>query len=389
MADDENRLSDEPGGLSTATRRDGTEEYTVRPFRPGDRETYLTLHEDVFGIENTSEWFAWKYERNPFVDRVPITVAERDGKVVGAVSAFPLEMHTGTRVVRVYISCEGFVHPEHRRRGVFTRMVSAAWERYADDMAFVTGLSANEKTLSAHVKYNDWRVVQTVPRYYRFQRPDVLLGSRADSRILDALGKLSLPAVKGYFEVRSGIGRRATADVSVERFDETPVELLVSLYREHAPREIHAVRDETLYGWRFENPNWEYTTYVARVGSDSPVAAVVAGTRTRDRVTELRLVDALPLSPDRDEAAFEPLLDAVLEDNADAALVVALPGTLSDRVLSTFGFVRQDRFPLSRVSEPIYHGVHPLGPSDDADLSLDQLTTPSNWLLTYVEHDAS
>lgn len=382
MADDERRPSGETGRRS----RTDPDDYHIRPFRPGDREAYLALHRDTFHGESTLEWFAWKYERNPFVDEVPITVAETDDEFVGASSAFPLRMHTGSRVVRVYVSCEGFVHPDHRRQGVFTRMVSTAWERYADRMAFVTGLSANEKTLSAHVKYNDWRMVKTIPRYYRFQRPDVLLESETESRLLGVLGSVSAPAVRGYFGIRAGLGR--TVDRPVERFDETPVDVLTSLYRERVPRGIHAVRDETFYDWRFENPNWEYTTYVA--GGDSPDAAVVVGSRRTDGYTELRVVDVQPMVPTAVESALESLLAAVLDEHADAGLVSVLPGMLPTRGLARFGFVRQDRFPLSRMLDPIYHGVRILeGPPDGPDLSVDRLTDPSNWRLTYVEHDAS
>lgn len=388
MAGEESRSPATPAGPTPrpAPDEDDSGEYTIRPFRRADREAYLRLHETAFAAEMSPEWFAWKYERNPFVDHVPVTVAERDGRVVGAVSGFPLRMHTGSRRVTAYVSCEGFVHPEHRRRGVFTRMVRAAWDRHADEgMAFVFGLSGNEKTLAAHVKYNDWRPVAVIPRYYRFQHPGVLLKAETGSRVLGVAGRLSRPVVTGYLQARSRLGGTGADGITVERYEETPADLLASLYREHVPERVHAVRNERLFRWRFENPAREYTTYVAS-RDGSPVAAVVASTTTHQGVTTTRIMDALPMDHDRVEAELESLLRTVLGDHAH--VVSALPETLPASLLAQYGFVRQDRFPLSRLTRPIHHGVRPLAGQDD-DVAIDRLQDGSNWRLTYVEHDTN
>lgn len=384
---------DSQGTAAGSRGQDDAEGYAIRPYRASDREAYLRLHERAFGGEATGEWFAWKYEDNPFVDHVPVTVAERDGEVVGAVSGFPLGMHTGSRRVTAYVSCEGFVHPAHRRRGVFTRMVRAAWDRHAAlGIPFVFGLSGNEKTLSAHVKYNDWRHVGPIPRYYRFQRPGELLRSETGSRVAGGLGRLSQPLVRGYLRARPRLGSRPSGDATVRRYEKTPSDLLASLYRRHVPEVIHTVRDETFLDWRFENPETDYTTYVA-YREASPVASIVASTTTRTGVTTVHLMDALPMENDRVEASFEPLLSAVLDDHEDAHVVSTLPDTLPAPLLTRYGFVRQNRFPLDRLTRPIYHGVRPLDGGDSSagtqaeDLALDRLRDASSWRITFLEHD--
>lgn len=364
--------------------------YTIRPFEPGDRDAYLRLHERTLAEPTTERWFSWKYEENPFVDHVPVTVAERDGAVVGAASGFPLRLRCGGDAVLAYGSCEGFVHPDHRRRGVFTRLVRDAWERAADQgMAFVFGMTGNEKTLAAHTKYNDWRPVEPLPRSYRFQRPAELLAAETGTPGLGRFGPLLGPAVRGVHRLRFDLADVDTDRVTMRRYGEVPSEHLASLYDDHVPETIHVVRDEQFYDWRFRNPNRDYAFYVAH-DADDPVAALTTCTDTGGAYVDTKVMDVLPLHPGADEDAVGALLQAALRDHAHAAVVSVLPRMLSRDLLSAFGFVRQDRFPLSTFTRPIYHGVRPLGDGGaDGVPSAEHLRDPSNWQLSYLENDAS
>lgn len=363
--------------------------YTIRPFRSADRDGYVRLHDAIFPGTTTEAWFAWKYEENPFVDEVPITVAERDGRFVGAVSSFPLELWTGHETVLANISCEAFVHPDHRRHGVFKQLVQTSWKRKeAAGIPFTFSLTANEKTLAGHRKHNDWQLVGTIPRSYRIQDPGQVIDSTVDRWPLGALGRLVAPAWRAVLDRRYRGGPDRRPDVSVRRHPDVPVDVLTSLYREHVPDELHAVRDERLYGWRFRNPNVDYAAYVARRGG-TPVAAMVAGTRTLDGLVEVRVVDLVPLTPERREAETARLLEALLDDRAGAGLVTVLPGMVTERVRSRFGFVSQDRFPLSRVTRPIYHGVRPFAGLAACEVSRAALLDASSWRITPIEMDSS
>ncbi|OIB58368.1 GNAT family N-acetyltransferase [Natrialba sp. SSL1] len=150
--------------------------YTVRPFRPSDRSAFLSLYEAVFDRKRGTDWFRWKFERNPFVDHVPIIVAERDGELVGARSFFAQPIRNGETVFRAFQPCDTMVRSDHRRQGLFGRMNELALERYtgqAQNPAFCFNFP-NEHSKQGNINHG-WRDVGTVPMYYRPQDPSTVL----------------------------------------------------------------------------------------------------------------------------------------------------------------------------------------------------------------------
>ncbi|ELY92984.1 hypothetical protein C483_06630 [Natrialba hulunbeirensis JCM 10989] len=150
--------------------------YTVRPFRPSDRSAFLSLYEQVFDQERGTDWFRWKFERNPFVDHVPIIVAERDGELVGARSFFAQPIRNEETVFRAFQPCDTMVHSDHRRQGLFGRMNELALQRYtgqAQNPAFCFNFP-NEHSKQGNINHG-WRDVGTVPMYYRPQDPSTVL----------------------------------------------------------------------------------------------------------------------------------------------------------------------------------------------------------------------
>ncbi|ADD04929.1 GNAT family acetyltransferase [Natrialba magadii ATCC 43099] len=150
--------------------------YTVRPFRPSDRSAFLSLYDEVFDRKRGTGWFRWKFERNPFVDHVPIIVAERGGELVGARSFFAQPVRNGETVFPAFQPCDTMVHSDHRRQGLFGRMNELALERYAgqaQDPAFCFNFP-NEHSKQGNINHG-WRDVGSVPMYYRPQDPSTVL----------------------------------------------------------------------------------------------------------------------------------------------------------------------------------------------------------------------
>lgn len=70
------------------------------------------------------------------------------------------------------------VHPDHRRRGLFTRMTERAIDRYCGDAAYLFNFP-NPNSLPSNRKLG-WVVVQDVPTSYRIHDPGALMGSEGD-----------------------------------------------------------------------------------------------------------------------------------------------------------------------------------------------------------------
>jgi hypothetical protein len=334
------------------TTRQGASQVTIRRFEPDDRAAFLSLYETVFGRSRSTDWFRWKYEDNPYVDHVPIVVAERDGELVGCRSLFAQEMR-GYGVVRpAFQPCDTMVHTEHRKQGLFSRMNERTVERYADDGPSVFFNFPNAASIRGN-RNHGWREIGTVSLYYRFQDPVRALEAWTDrsptetGRVAGAVRSLA-DSINGAISSGHRIGDRLLtpdADVRLERYETPPAALLETVYRRSIPDAMHTNRTAAFYRWRFGNPTYEYTTYVARRDGE-PVAALV----TSELDSHVRIVETLPRSIDSEQGALNRLLVAVLADCEDRHYVTAFGETLPTPL--RYRFYPDTRAPFSTVVQP-------------------------------------
>lgn len=359
---------------ATAGRtRDG---YTIRPFEADDRDAYLSLYATVFGARPSDAWFDWKYASNPYTDHVPIVVAERDGTLVGARSFLALALRTPGGRVGAFQACDTMVHPDHRRRGLFTRMTRQALDRYAGGDPALSFNFPNEKTLAGNRKLG-WQLVENLAVYYRYQQPAARLPPlpRPVRWAVAAGGR-------GYLRLRERLGPPA-ADVSVTRATTLPTDTLVHLAQSRRLSRFHVPRDEPFYRWRYDRPDRTYRAYVAR-RSGEPVGAAVFGTGAGSAG---QLMEVLPRAAP-DEAVSAALLRAGLRDHADASVVTGLADDVSPSVLASSGFLDGTAWPLRRLVGARPFVVRPF--TDDGtgwELHGADLRDPGNWLLSFGEFD--
>lgn len=359
-----------------------TDTYNIRPYEPGDRDEILSLYEVVFGRTKDAEWFAWKYENSPYVDHVPILVATAEGAVVGARPFFALCMSCNRTHDVVLQPCDAMVHPDHRRQGLFTRMTERAIERYRSDCRYFFNFP-NDLSLSGNRKLG-WRSVSKLVSYYRIENPARVAGAQSDSAFARIAGELGTVLARGYYRFRDTLST-SPSGISVRTEDEIPTEELTALYRESVLNEIHVVRDERFYGWRFENPEWNYTTYLAET-DEGIQAAIVVGTSTDSGPTTTRFVDTVPLES-TSESLDKVLIETILTDLSDTDVFCTRAQGLSESVLHSFGFRGDDTLPLSLLNTRTNHAVRAL--NDGWEPHGVDITDPDNWRLTFAVHDTS
>jgi GNAT superfamily N-acetyltransferase len=360
-------------------RRTSAQEYSVRSFLPGDVDEFLELHGRIFDPDYGREWFAWKYEENPYVDHVPIFVAEENGRLVGARPFFALEMSVDGRRRLALQPGDTMVHPDHRRRGIFTRMTETAIERYEDGEPSFFFNFPNPQSGAGYLKLG-WEKVVERSTFYRVQNAGGLT-DEASTAWRSLAGRALEPLVDGYNRLAKERLEPA-ADVSVVERDQIPVGTMSALATDRPGEGIHALQDERFSDWRFRNPAWEYTVYVAEVAGD-PVAGMVVGASTGAERTA-KVADVAPLPEAVPERVLETLLHRIVDEYADADLLAA-PAVLPRSLLRKGGFRSDDRPPLSYVSSRTTHVVRSLTGEWVLD-GLD-LTDEANWRLTFCEQD--
>ncbi|MXR20358.1 GNAT family N-acetyltransferase, partial [Halobacterium bonnevillei] len=176
--------------------------YSTRWYEPGDRGAVLDLYADTFG-GGGDDWFDWKYVDNPRAAHVPILVAERDrdGAFAGARPQVPFRFRVGGEDVLGLRFGDTMVHPDHRRRGVFTQLVERALAHYAEMPTELCFNVPNDVARTGFLKAGG-EVVAHLPSYYRVQRPGALADATANGGFAAATSRLGGPAVAGYLGVR-------------------------------------------------------------------------------------------------------------------------------------------------------------------------------------------
>ncbi|WP_117594346.1 GNAT family N-acetyltransferase [Haloprofundus halophilus] len=371
---------------------DERESYRVRQYEPTDREAVLSLYETVFDRTDPN-WFDWRYVENPYLDETPVAVAETesDGEIVGARPSVPIPLRAGDERVLAVVQVDPMVDPDHRRRGLFSKMVTHVYDHYATREPQVSIGFPNEAVLGALDKLGERLslhrgVTREFPVYYRVQNPTAL-ASLGGERAGKTLGKLATAATRGYLSLRTGTP--ADADVSVRRETGVPAEELAGLVAASPLSHVHADRDAEFYAWRYANPRFEYETLLAE-RRGSPVAAFVVGTQLGLDSAVVHVTDVAPLTGGEAWVdAVDALLARVVADNEDADLLSVFGEALPERLLGKYGFARNDEGPLSRVTSPNYLVARPLTDEsvDEWTVGGRRLSDGERWRFTFCERE--
>ncbi|MFC6769340.1 GNAT family N-acetyltransferase [Natrinema soli] len=377
--------------MSTSTRT--TTRYSVRSFEPADRETFLSLYDTVFGHDRSTEWFRWKFRENPYADHVPILVASIDGDPVGYRAFFAQEMRIDGTVRTAFQPCDTMVHPDHRGRGLFSRMNERAIERYtAGEPSFFFNFP-NENSKPGNLSAG-WREIGTVPAYYRPQNPVSALEDRigvaptsgdgldrraADSGPATAVTNTLRDAITTSHRAGDRLLVESDSDLAVEYYETPPADTLATIYRRSIPGAIHTNRTAEFYRWRFDNPAHSYPTYVARRDGD-PIAALVVSSGDE----YARIVDALPRTIGSEPEALNRLLVSALDDCADRSYVEAFGETLPAPL--RFRFYPDTRLPLSALIKPTSRTLLARNLGEEIDLESSSI---ASWTFSRLDLDTT
>lgn len=347
--------------------------YTVRLADADDTDAFLALHETVFGTwpaERARAVFEWKYVDVPAVDWLPIVVAERDGRVVGARGYLALPLRVGGTELLGLQSADLMVHPDHRRQGLFTRMTEFGLaELGGPETLFFSFPAANARE---GYLARGWTEVPTSQSVYCVDLGGESVGTPATARGF-AKRRYQWLADR-YVGLRTARARDDPA-VTVTAPESHQASTLASLYDRHVPSGIHARRDRSLYEWRLSHPLYETQTYVARREGRVEAAVVVDTHETHASLREI-----LPFYGGSEGVGA--LLRRVRADWTGVEALVAWPPPGHRQALRRAGFLPGGLTPY-RSREP---NVVVRPPPDGTAGGLP-VEDPASWSLQLLERD--
>jgi len=349
------------------------DEYAVRRYHEGDANAIVALHNDVWGGDRSVAWFRWKYLDNPAADEVTVSVVTHDGELVGIAGLVPVRMRVDGEEGLGALAGDLVVHPDHRRRGVFTRLFGSLFGRSVDDVTVASDQAIDTDgpgfipdlpdvdflfayaTPQSHsgIRQLGWTDLEPRRRFVRVHDPTSFLRDRLGARAARVLGPLARAGARAWLAWRDS-PETVPADVTVSVSDSVPVGELDELAGRGDPAGISPVYDREFYEWRYAAAPWTHDgTYLARRDGDL-LAGVIVRKTSIDRLdaTTVSLVHTVPLAGERRIAGIRAIVDRILTDHAEASFLRAWNPVFPEDLLRERGFRCDDRPPLSWTSGP-------------------------------------
>ncbi len=90
--------------------------FEIRPYKEGEGEAINNLFEKVFHKKRSFKEWKWKFLDNPAVDDPSdwISIAEREGSIIGHYASISLEMKVGDRIIKTPQPVDSMIDPDSK-----------------------------------------------------------------------------------------------------------------------------------------------------------------------------------------------------------------------------------------------------------------------------------
>ncbi len=176
-------------------KRADEQEWKVRDGNKQDLEKIIALRKIVFGLEEEDKLDPkfWQWEFIGGVDgQAYIYVVDHRDKIIGHFADLPRRFSIGGRVVHGTLSLDLMVHPDYRRKGLFTAMGKYGVQRVKENQGvFMTAFPIRSATIYG-LKRIGWKEIMRLPvlvypirfsgiagRYFHFLPINLMMGGVA------------------------------------------------------------------------------------------------------------------------------------------------------------------------------------------------------------------
>jgi hypothetical protein len=350
-------------------------EYEIIRYRPDLKSQIIELQTHLWSpnLSLNTNYFEWKYERNPYLKEPLIYLATHNGKVIGMRGFVGSKWECGVPTQRFTCLCseDTVIAPEHRKRGVVPKIVTFAFEDLAaNDYDYSFALTAGPATLRSNLALGYRSVGWMSPMLRR---------SRLKSSVPMPINKLVPGPVKKLLSLSErfyGACSRRLLKLGrlSERGNLKRLKHSSALSIEDAPQcaamaelveriggngRIRHVRDSEYFQWRFQNPLSRYQYVFWNEGRLEGYLVL------QERTTAYRGLNIVDWEASS-AAIRERLLQVALKVFAKGAQPLIWSATLSQ---PTIAFLRKNGFhsieaPAGQAHFPPAIFVRPIAASD-------------------------
>ena len=356
----------------------GNQSWPVRCAHREETEAVLAVRNLAYppNAALARSYWEWRYYGNPSIPS-KMLIAESEGEIIGLqpmaslpalAMGQPVTMATLTGVV---------THPDFRRKGVFTRLVTQSLEEARQDGDQLVYTFPNRLSLPGFMRAGGWLHVGSLPLYVKSLDWDAILQTRMTNpglvRIASSTARLGFGLIaRPRLLPASGVAIRHVAawDAGIEAF----------WARASALHDSHYLvqRSHGYLTWRYvQHPEEQYVLLQAEQQGMIQGYAVVKTTELFDLRAGL-IVDLLALHPRVSDALVAGALEYLSEVKAEIA------GALISDVLFYPGSLRRNGFvrcPIKLCPREFFFVAQIISPQATAASDL------KNWFLTWGDTD--
>ena len=323
--------------MTTVTKSNQT--WVIRDGDEKDLEGIASLRETVFGEMEKDKldpnFWRWEFLEGPD-GKALIYIVEDGGRVVGHFADIPRRFSVDGKIVLGTISVDLMVHPDHRRKGLFSKMGRFAAQRVKKEKGlFMAAFPIRKETIVGLQKLG-WQVVAELPvlvypirfgsivkRYLHFSALSQLIGGFARVAYLLFRGG-------GEKEVE-GIAVNEVTDLD-DRFDQF-LDKGSSLYP------VMGVRNRAFLEWRYlQHPSRTYAIYRAMKEKEMGGYIVLRKVDLLDFNSAV-IVDLLAMGEDFLKALVKKGIEYSRDQGADLLGCMLPKGHAYHKMLRALGFL--------------------------------------------------
>ena len=222
-----------------------TDCYEIVHYRAAFKPQVVELQRYLWSsdLALNGQYLDWKYGQNPYMENPLIVLALHQGVVVAMRGLYGAQWHEGKSGAGFLCPCAGdvVIAPEHRNRGLFTRISSEAVQEAARrGYRYLFNLSAGAVTYWSCLA-TGWRPLSVLPMLTSGRHTDLGAGDPFESLDFNAA---TTPPGTGPPITLEAHPRPEAMSRLVERTESDP--------------RLQHVRNREFFAWRFSNPLSRY-----------------------------------------------------------------------------------------------------------------------------------
>lgn len=340
----------------------------------------LTIPEAAY----TTERWSWEYKNNPY--GFLAAVAEQNGRIVGHMGLFLMNLKVGDNIIRGSQACDLGVHPDFRGQGIFLAIGKALMKRAGENGILLTYGFPNRPAYFGHLKYG-WFDAARIPVLINCFNTYNVVVEKLYSRhkklmILDPFVKKSSRFIDYHFRSERASERKPRSELNfgiheISSVDERMDEFWNRVSKDYG---MIVVRDQRYLKWRFfDRPDFRYKVLVAEKNDDIEGYMVLSAEKsTYGKVGHID--DALASSEDAARNLIQSAFDFFTKKEVDLVECWMLEESIWYDLLREKGFVPMHLLVPSSKKRFIVH-------INSVQFLNQYQNTRKGWYVTYGDSD--